>query len=62
MDLSKFSLAELEDILERLPAEIARQEKLAQGEDEEEAKRRKFSVWASMEELAMKQGIDLSKL
>lgn len=60
MDLSKYSLDELEDILRRIPAEIARKEGMSNSD--EDAKRRKLSVWASLEELAKKQGIDLSKM
>lgn len=62
MDLSKYSLDELEDILRRVPAEIARQERLSKYNDPEESERRKFSVWTSLQELAKKQGLDLSKI
>lgn len=61
MDLRKFSLTELEKLLEQIPIEIARQESLPQ-EDEDDAKRRKISVWASIQELAQRQGLDLNKL
>lgn len=44
MDLSKYSLAELEEILRKIPAEIARQESLL--DSDEDAERRKLSVWA----------------
>lgn len=60
MDLSKYSLDELEDILQRIPTEIARKEGMS--DSDQDAKRRKLSVWASLEELAKKQGIDLSKM
>lgn len=53
---------ELEDILRRIPAEIARQERLSKYNDPDESERRKFSVWASLQELAKKQGLDLSKI
>lgn len=62
MDLTNYTTTELEDILRRLPAEITRREAKDQPEDDDEAKRRKMSVWASMQELAKKQGFDLDKL
>ena len=60
MDLQVFTTEELERLLEILPEEIRRRE--AQDNDAEEAERRKRSVFASFQELAKKQGVDLSKL
>lgn len=57
MDLSRFSTEELEAILKALPEEIRRRE--AQDDDAELRKRR---VFLDFQELAAKQGLDLSKL
>ena len=60
MDLQVFTTHELECLLEILPDEIRRRE--AQDDDAKEAERRKRSVFASFEELAKKQGVNLSDL
>lgn len=57
MDLSRFSLDELENLLKILPEEIRRRES-----EDDEAKLRKRRVFMGFQELAAKQGIDLSKL
>ena len=60
MDLKSFTTEELERLLQMLPEEIRRRE--SQDQEAEEAERRKRSVFASFQELAKKQGIDLAKL
>ena len=60
MNLKSFSDEELEQLLKILPEEIRRRE--AQGDDAEEAERRKRSVFASFQELAKKQGVNLADL
>ena len=60
MDLQVFTTEELERLLEILPEEIRRRE--AQDNDAEEAERRKRNVFASFQELAKKQGVNLSDL
>lgn len=57
MELSKLTLEELEQLLVLLPAEISRRES-----EDDEAELRKRRVFAGFQELAAKQGIDLSKL
>ncbi len=57
MDLSQFSLDELENLLKILPEEIRRRES-----EDDEAELRKRRVFMGFQELAAKQGIDLSKL
>lgn len=57
MDLSRFTTEELEHLLKTLPAEIQKRES-----EDDDAERRKRSVFAGFQELAKKQGIDLSKL
>ncbi len=57
MDLSRFSLDELENLLKILPEEIRRRES-----EDDEAELRKRRVFMGFQELAAKQGIDLSKL
>ena len=57
MDLSRFSLEELENLLKTLPEEIRRREC-----EDDEAELRKRRVFMGFQELAAKQGIDLSKL
>ena len=57
MDLSRFSLDELENLLNILPEEIRRRES-----EDDEAELRKRRVFMGFQELAAKQGIDLSKL
>lgn len=57
MDLSRFSLDELENLLKILPEEIRRRES-----EDGEAELRKRRVFMGFQELAAKQGIDLSKL
>ncbi len=57
MDLSRFSLEELENLLKILPEEIRRRES-----EDDEAELRKRRVFMGFQELAAKQGIDLSKL
>jgi len=57
MDLSNLSLAELEALLITLPDEIRRRE--AEAADAEQRKRR---IFLELQELAAKQGVDLSSL
>lgn len=57
MDLSRFSLDELENLLKILPEEIRRRES-----EDDEAELRKRRVFMGFQELAAKQGIDLNKL
>ncbi len=57
MDLSRFSLEELENLLKILPEEIRRRES-----EDDEAELRKRRVFMGFQELAAKQGIDLNKL
>lgn len=57
MDLSRFSLDELENLLKTLPEEIRRRES-----EDDEAELRKRRVFMGFQELAAKQGIDLNKL
>jgi hypothetical protein len=57
MDLSRFSLEELEDLLKVLPEEIHRRESV-----DDEAELRKRRLFLDFQELAAKQGMDLSKL
>ncbi len=57
MDLSRFSLEELEDLLKVLPEEIHRRESV-----DDEAELRKRRLFLDFQELAAKQGVDLSKL
>jgi len=57
MDLSRFSLEELENLLKTLPEEIRRRES-----EDDEAELRKRRVFMGFQELAAKQGIDLNKL
>lgn len=57
MNLSSYSIEELEALLKILPEEIRRRES-----DEDEAALRKRRVFLEFQELAAKQGIDLSKL
>ena len=57
MDLSRFSLDELGNLLKTLPEEIRRRES-----EDDEAELRKRRVFMGFQELAAKQGIDLSKL
>ncbi len=57
MDLSRFSLEELVDLLKVLPEEIHRRESV-----DDEAELRKRRLFLDFQELAAKQGMDLSKL
>lgn len=57
MELSRFTLEELEALLKSLPEEIRRRES-----EDDEAELRKRRVFLGFQELAAKQGIDLSKL
>jgi hypothetical protein len=57
MDLSKLSIEELEQLLKFLPEEICKREA-----EEDEAELRKRRVFLGFQELAAKQGIDLSDL
>lgn len=57
MNLSSYSIEELEALLKILPEEIRRRES-----DDDEAALRKRRVFLEFQELAAKQGIDLSKL
>lgn len=57
MNLSSYSIEELEALLKILPEEIRRRES-----DEDEAALRKRRVFLEFQELAAKQGVDLSKL
>ena len=57
MDLSRFSLEELETLLKILPDEIHRRESA-----DDDAELRKRRVFLDFQELAAKQGLDLSKL
>ena len=57
MDLSRFSLDELENLLKTLPEEIRRRES-----EDDEAELRKRRVFMGFQELAAKQGIDLRNL
>ena len=57
MDLSRFSLEELEDLLKVLPEEIHRRESV-----DDEAELRKRRLFLDFQELAAKQGVDLSNL
>lgn len=57
MDLIKYSIQELEQLLTLLPEEIRRRES-----EDDEATLRKRRVFLEFQELAAKQGIDLSEL
>ena len=57
MDLTKYSIEELEQFLNALPEEISRRE----GEDGEAALRKR-RLFLEFQELAAKQGVDLDKL
>ena len=57
MDLSKLSIEELEQLLKFLPEEICKREA-----EEDEAELRKRRVFLGFQELAAKQGVDLSDL
>ena len=57
MDLTKYSTEELERLLKVLPEEIRRRES-----EDDEAALRKRKVFLGFQELAAKQGIDLSDL
>ena len=57
MDLSKLSIEELEQLLKFLPEEIRKREA-----EEDEAELRKRRVFLGFQELAAKQGVDLSDL
>lgn len=57
MNLSTLSLEQLEHLLSVLPEEIRRREA-----EDDEAELRKRRVFAGFQELAEKQGIDLSKI
>ena len=57
MDLSKYSLENLEQLLKALPEEISRREA-----ENGEAALRKRRLFLEFQELAAKQGIDLDKL
>lgn len=60
MDLKTLTNEELDHLLQILPEEIRRRE--MQDDDAAEAERRKRSVFASFQELAKKQGVDLADL
>jgi len=57
MDLSRLTLEELEALLDALPEEIRRREAV-----DDDAELRKRRVFLGFQELAAKQGVDLSKL
>lgn len=57
MNLSSLSIDELEHLLKVLPEEIHRRES-----EDDDAELRKRRVFLGFQELAAKQGIDLSKL
>lgn len=57
MDLTNFSIEELEQLLKALPEEIRKREA-----EDNEAELRKRRVFLGFQELAAKQGIDLDKL
>ncbi len=57
MDLSSYSIEQLEQLLKDLPEEISRREA-----DDGEAALRKRRVFLGFQELAEKQGVDLDKL
>ena len=57
MDLTNYSTEELERLLEALPEEIRRRES-----EDDAAALRKRKVFLGFQELAAKQGIDLSDL
>jgi hypothetical protein len=57
MDLTNFSVEELELLLKILPEEICKREA-----EDHEAELRKRRVILGFQELAAKQGVDLSKL
>lgn len=57
MDLTDYSIEELEQLQRILPEEIRRRES-----EDAEAALRKRKVFLGFQELAAKQGIDLSKL
>ena len=57
MDLTKYSIEELEQFLNALPEEISRREA-----EDGEAALRKRRLFLEFQELAAKQGIDLDKL
>lgn len=57
MDLTNYSTEELERLLKILPEEIRRRES-----EDDEAALRKRKVFLGFQELAAKQGIDLSEL
>ena len=57
MDLSTLSTEQLQHLLDILPEEIRRREA-----EDQEAELRKRRVFAGFQELAAKQGIDLSKI
>lgn len=60
MDLQRLTTEELEHLLAVLPEEIRRRE--SQQDEVDEAERRKRSVFASFQELAKKQGVNLTDL
>ncbi len=57
MDLTNFSIEELEQLLKVLPEEIRKREV-----EDGEAELRKRRVFLGFQELAAKQGVDLSDL
>lgn len=57
MNLSTLTIEQLQHLQDILPEEIRRRET-----EDEEAALRKRSVFAGLQELAAKQGIDLSKI
>ena len=57
MDLTKYSTEELQRLLKVLPEEIRRRES-----EDDEAALRKRKVFLEFQELAAKQGVDLSDL
>ena len=57
MDLSQYTIEELEQLFKELPEEISRRES-----EDDEAALRKRKVFLGFQELAAKQGIDLGDL
>lgn len=58
MDLTKYTLEELQTLLTQIPKLIADKER----ETDTEAEQRKRNLFADLQELALKQGMDINKL
>lgn len=58
MDLTKYSIEELEELLAKLPQLIADKER----DTDRESEKRKRNLFADLQALAQKQGLDITKL